>query len=39
MLEPVTGVNPGCWGGWAAVVTVNGDVTPPMFTIVEEDAL
>ena len=38
-LEPVTGVNPGCCGGWAAVVTVNEELTPPIVTIADEVVL
>jgi len=39
ILEPVTGVKPGCCGGWAAVVTVNEELTPPMVTIADEVVL
>ena len=38
-LEPETGVKPGCCGGWAAVVTVNEELTPPIVTIADEVVL
>ena len=36
---PLTAVNPPCNTGWAAVVTVNVELTPPMVTTPESVVL